>query len=154
VNFRRGESRDEPDINLIPLIDVLLVILIFLMVTTTYARYAELKIRLPEAGGQAAEETDNRIDVAISPAGEYRIETPPAGEYRIEPDVALTRPGIEALTDALRRASTGIKEPVVVINADARAAHQSVVDVMEAARRVGIARITFATQAQTGEVAP
>lgn len=136
MNFRRGGARDEPDINLIPLIDVLLVILIFLMVTTTYARYAELKIRLPEAGGQSSEETDRRIDVAISDAGEFRVELQPS----------MLKPGVDMLAAALREAAKGIEEPVVVINADASASHQSVVDAMEAARRVGIPRITFATQ--------
>jgi len=135
VNFQRGVARDEPEINLIPLIDVLLVILIFLMVTTTYARFAELQINLPQAQGDTAKEEPAQINVVVAAEGGYRIDdTPVAGG------------SVDDLGRALTEAARGSKEPVVVISADALATHQSVVRVMDAARRVGLARMTFVTQ--------
>jgi biopolymer transport protein ExbD len=135
MNFRRGRREDYPDINLIPFIDILLVIVIFLAVTTTYARFAELKINLPTSGAEQTQTKPRQIEVAVSEGGQYQIN-----------DQALREGSVEALTDALKRAAGDEREPVVVINADARAAHQSVINVMEAARRVGMSRITFATQ--------
>ena len=134
MNFKRGYHREAPEINLIPLIDVLLVILIFLMVTTTYARYSELKINLPTATGQASPQKPQSIQVAVDALGNYQVN---------EQNVA-------ASTDALSAAMAGIAKGntdfVVVINADSKATHQSVINIMEAARRTGLARITFATQ--------
>jgi len=135
VNFQRGVSRDEPEINLIPLIDVLLVILIFLMVTTTYARFAELQINLPEARGDSGQEAPDQIEVVVGADGVYRIN-----------DVALGAVDVERLTAALARAAESESEPVVVIGADARATHQAVVRVMDAARRAGLTQISFVTQ--------
>jgi len=135
MRFRPRAFRDEPEINFIPLIDVLLVILIFLMVTTTYSRYAELQINLPSADAESPPDHPNRIDVSVDAQGNYavnRVVTPFA-------DPA-------AFGDALRRAAAGIKEPIVVISADAKAPHQSVINVMEAARIAGYGRITFTTQ--------
>jgi biopolymer transport protein ExbD len=140
VNFQRGARRDEPEINLIPLIDVLLVILIFLMVTTTYARFSELQINLPEAQGDNAKETPAQIQVDVDAQGPYRIGGAPVA-YR----------GIESLRQALTRAAHGHKNPVVVISADAQSTHQSVIRVMDAARRAGYDRVTFVTQSTPGE---
>jgi biopolymer transport protein ExbD len=135
VNFKRGVARDEPEINLIPLIDVLLVILIFLMVTTTYARFAELQINLPEAKGDTAKDTPAQISVDVDATGNYRINNTVA-------------PGrdVESLTLAMTAVGAGRKDPVVVISADAQTTHQSVVRVMDAARRAGYTRVTFVTQ--------
>jgi biopolymer transport protein ExbD len=135
MNFQRGRRRDDPEINLIPLIDVLLVILIFLMVTTTYARFAELKINLPTSGAEQTQNKPRQVEVAVDVSGNYQINNTP-----------LALASIDALADAMKRAAGSEPEPVVVINADARTSHQSVINVMEAARRVGISRITFATQ--------
>jgi biopolymer transport protein ExbD len=135
MNFRRGRREDYPDINLIPFIDILLVIVIFLAVTTTYARFAELKINLPTSSAEQTPTPPKQIEVAVAESGRYQVG-----------DVAVGDASIEALADALQKAAAGQTEPVVVINADARAAHQSVVNVMEAARRVGLSRITFVTQ--------
>jgi len=135
VNFRRGYVRDEPEINFIPLIDVLLVILIFLMVTTTYARFAELQINLPEAKGETAPEAPAQIHVGVDAGGAYRVD-----------DIAVAGDGVEALVAALQRAAAGREAPVVVIGADARATHQAVVRVMDAARRANLTRVTFVTQ--------
>ncbi|MCS6786295.1 MAG: biopolymer transporter ExbD [Thiobacillaceae bacterium] len=135
MNFQRGWRRDEPEINLIPLIDLLLVIIIFLVITTTYARFAELQINLPEAQGDTAKESPAQIEVNVDAAGNYRIN---GGA------VAFT--GVDGLREELVRAAAGNQDPVVVISADARAAHQSVIHVMDAARRAGFTRVTFVTQ--------
>lgn len=138
MNFKRGYHREAPEINLIPLIDVLLVILIFLMVTTTYARYSELKINLPTAAGEASPRKPEAIQVAVDALGNYQVD---------DKNVASTT---EALSAALAGIAKGNGEMVVIINADAKATHQSVINIMEAARRAGLARITFATQ-QSGD---
>lgn len=135
MNFQRGIDRNDPEINLIPLIDVLLVILIFLMVTTTYARFAELQINLPEARGDSAKEVPAQIAVDVDATGHYRIDT-----------AAINGQSVEILAESLRHAAQTRKEPVVVISADAETSHQSVVRVMDAARRVGLTRVTFVTQ--------
>ena len=135
MNFRRGLGKEEPEINLIPMIDVLLVILIFLMVTTTFTRFAEIKINLPTAEGNKPAERPNEVQVGIDAQGKYVINRTPIA-YR----------SVESFADELRRAAGDAPEPVIVINADASASHQSVINVMEAARLAGLSRITFATQ--------
>jgi biopolymer transport protein ExbD len=135
MNFRRGQIREEPEINLIPMIDVLLVILIFLMVTTSYAKYSELQINLPQAGGEASSETLKPITVAVDAAEHYAIN-----------NAELNFTGIEALATALKNSAGTQADPVIVINADAKTPHQAVINVMEAARQAGFGRITFATQ--------
>jgi biopolymer transport protein ExbD len=136
MNFRLGAHREEPEINLIPLIDVLLVILIFLMVTTTYSRYAELQINLPTAEANKPEERPNQINVAVDGQGKYVIN---------KSTVPFRTP--ESFADELKRAAGGNADPVIIINADAAATHQSVINIMEAARIAGFSRITFTTQA-------
>lgn len=135
MNFRRGREREEPEINLIPMIDVLLVILIFLMVTTTFTRFAEIKINLPTAEANKPVERANEVQVGIDAQGKYVINR-----------IAVQFSTVQALADDLRRAAINLNEPIVVINADANATHQSVINVMEAARLAGLTRITFATQ--------
>lgn len=135
MNFRRGRREDYPEINLIPFIDILLVIVIFLAVTTTYSRFAELKINLPTSSAEQTPNQPKQIDVAVAENGRYQIGGTAVGEV-----------SVDELAVALKNAAEGQNDPVLVINADARAAHQSVVNVMEAARRVGLSRITFATQ--------
>ena len=138
MNLRAGRGRDEPEINFIPLIDVLLVILIFLMVTTTYQRVAELQITLPEASADPAQQRPKEVIVGVDAQGRYVID---------KNVFAFTT--VAALADALKRSAGDAKEPVVVINADANATHQSVIHVMEAARQAGLIHITFATQTPT-----
>ena len=134
MRFRHGH-REEPEINFIPLIDVLLVILIFLMVTTTYQRVAELQITLPEADAEQMKQRPKEINVGIDTQGRYLIN---------KTVFTFTTPA--ALADALKQAAGDSKDPVVIINADANATHQSVIHVMEAARMAGLIHITFATQ--------
>ncbi|MHB1246008.1 MAG: ExbD/TolR family protein [Sulfuriferula sp.] len=135
MNFQRGQHRDEPEINLIPMIDVLLVILIFLMVTTTYAKFSELQINLPQAAGEPAKEKPAQINVAVDAAGNYQIN-----------DSTVNFSNIATLSAALKKAGGDANAPVIVINADAKANYQSVINVMEAAREAGMVRVTFATQ--------
>jgi biopolymer transport protein ExbD len=135
MNFRRGRQREEPEINFIPMIDLLLVILIFLMVTTTYSKFAEMKINRPSAQGAPSQQVAAPITVAVAASGEMEID----GRKLAAGDKA-------ALQAQLRDAAAGKKDPVVVVNADAKATHQSVVSVMEAARAAGLTQLTFATQ--------
>lgn len=138
MNFRRGSRNAEPEINLIPLIDVVLVIIIFLMLTTTFSRVSGLEVNLPTAESEGVESVAEEIVVAVTAAGEVLVNSQPVGER-----------SIDAIAAALGKAVAGdsAEAPVIVINADAKAAHQSVVDVMQAAQRAGLAHITFATQA-------
>jgi len=135
MNLRRVASRDEPEINFIPLIDVLLVILIFLMVTTTYQRVKELSITLPEAEADQAKQRPKEINIGIDAQGRYVIDRS-----------VFTFTSVPAMADLLRKAAGDAKDPIIVINADANATHQSVIHVMEAARAAGLVHITFATQ--------
>ena len=136
MKFRPRAFREEPEINFIPLIDVLLVILIFLMVTTTYSRFAELQINLPTAEAERPPDRPNQIDVAVDAKGAYSIN---------RAAVAFNNPN--AFGAELRRVAADMKDPVVGINADANAPHQSVINILEAARVAGYGRVTFTTQA-------
>jgi biopolymer transport protein ExbD len=135
MNFNRGQGRDEPEINLIPLIDVLLVIIIFLMLTTTYAKFSGLEINLPTADSSKQAEQPNEISVAVTATGQVLVNKAP-----------LATADVAAISEALRRAAGSGKDPVIVINADAKATHQSVVDIMQAAQAAGYPHISFATQ--------
>ena len=134
MNFRH-RRQEEPEINLIPFIDVLLVVLIFLMLSTTYSKFTELQITLPVANTDAQRDYPKEIIVAVSSDGRYALNKGPVDGR-----------SIEALTLALVNAARGSKDMVVIISADASATHQSVITVMEAARRSGLNQITFATQ--------
>ena len=136
MRFRPRAYREEPEINFIPLIDVLLVILIFLMVTTTYSRFAELQINLPTAEANKPPERLDQIDVSVDAKGNYAINKKVLGSANRD-----------AIVQALKAAAGSTKDPVIVINADADASHQSVIRVMEAAQTAGYGKITFTTQA-------
>ena len=140
MQFRHG-ARDEPEINLIPFIDVLLVILIFLMLSTTYSKFTEMQLRLPTADVDAQRDYPKEVIVAVSADGRYSVNKN-----------AVADRSVEAVTAALAAAATGGKDSVVIISADATSPHQAVVTVMEAARRAGLMQITFAAQstAQAG----
>lgn len=138
MNFQRFQAREPLEMNLIPLIDVLLVILIFLMITTTYSKYAELQINLPTADAQKQLERPNEINISVSANGQYTINRRP-----------VTFHDVNGFSDDMRRAAGELKDPVVVISADANATHQSVIYVMEASRLAGFGHISFATQTQT-----
>ena len=130
---------EEPEINLIPFIDVLLVVLIFLMLSTTYSRFTELQINLPAADAEKMRERPAEIIVAVSNDGRYAVNRK-----------AVDGRSVELLTAELAAAAAGRPDTVVIISADALAAHQAVVNVLDAARRAGLSRLTFAAQAGTG----
>ena len=141
MNFRRGRQREEPEINLIPMIDVLLVILIFMMVTTTFSQFAELQINLPTAQAETPQDKPISVNVAVDATGRYVVNGKP-----------FVGQNVDSLSLELKRAAGATaKDPVVIISADANATHQAVVNVMEAARQAGLSRITFATQAQNSK---
>ncbi len=135
MNFQRGRGREEPEINLIPMIDVLLVILIFLMITTTYSKFSGLEINLPTADAPQPKEEPAEINVVVSATGDIIVNKTPLGSR-----------DVEAIASALKRLTDNTKEPVLIINADAKTTHQSVIDVMQAAQQVGLNHISFATQ--------
>lgn len=138
----RHRRYEAPEINFIPLIDVLLVILIFLMVTTTYSRYSQLAITLPTESKhldtQEKQDTPDPISIAISKQGELMVNN----------QIITKDKEQEQLINALENASKGQEKNkvVIVINADAQATHQSVIHVMEIARNTGFSQLTFATQ--------
>ena len=137
MNFRTQprHGSDEPEINLIPFIDVLLVVLIFLMLTTTYSKFTELQVRLPVADAETQRQQPREIVVAVGRDGRYAVDRK-----------GLDNGAVETLAAALQAAADGRADSVVIVSADAAASHQSVINVMDAARRSGLAQITFATQ--------
>ena len=141
MNFKRSTEPDEPEINFIPLIDLLLVILIFLMVTTTFSKYTQLKVELPSASKEQSSAPEE-IVVEVSASGQYRL-LDAAGA---EPNAALSP---SALSTALARKARTAKTPVVVIYADGGASHQSVIAVLDAARLAGLEKVTFAAEGET-----
>ena len=132
MKFRRRQS-EEPEINLIPFIDVLLVVLIFLMLSTTYSKFTELQLTLPTADAQQLKDRPAEIIVAISADGRYAIDRN-----------AVEGHSVDLLTAALLQAAQGKQEPVVIVSADAATPHQAVVNAMDAARRANLTRLTFA----------
>ena len=138
MNFRKHPA-EEPEINLIPFIDVLLVILIFLMLSTTYSKFTELQVSLPVADAEKAKDYPREVIVAVSADGRYAVNRKPV-EGR----------SIDVLAAEMRAAAGDQREAVLIVSADATAAHQSVINVLDAARRAGLARLTFATQGSPG----
>ena len=138
MNFRKARP-EEPEINLIPFIDVLLVVLIFLMLSTTYSKFTELQITLPVADAEKLRERQREVIVAVSADGRYSVNRKPV-EGR----------SVEALVAELAAAAAGATDAVVIVSADATAAHQTVINVMDAARRANLPRLTFATQTSSG----
>ena len=140
MDFRKGRMREDPEINLIAFIDVLMVILIFLMVTTTYSRFTELQIVLPTADAEKSMQRPFEINVGVDAQNRYAIN-----------NARITYQDPAGLAEELKKAAAeggNPEDPVVIINADATAAHQTVINVLEAARLAGFAKVTFA--AQTG----
>lgn len=137
MRFRRPLD-EEPELNLVPLIDVMLIVLIFLAVTTTYSRYSELRLQLPSAQASPTDARVNEIVVGVSADGRFALDR-----------IVLPNTDPDAIAQALRQAAQGMDEPMVVIHADAQTPHQAVVNVMEAARRAELSRISFITERTT-----
>lgn len=134
MRFRRPLD-EEPELNLVPLIDVMLIVLIFLAVTTTYSRYSELRLHLPGAEAEQTPTRMNEIVVGVGADGRFALD---------RSVLPSTEP--EAVARLLAQAAQGLNEPMVVIHADAQAPHQAVVNVMEAARLAKLSRISFVTE--------
>ncbi|HSW21072.1 MAG TPA: biopolymer transporter ExbD [Ramlibacter sp.] len=134
MNFR-PRQKDEPEINLIPFIDVLLVVLIFLMLTTTYSKFTEMQLKLPVADAEAQRDYPREVIVSVSSDGRYAINRSPVASRTAD-----------TLAVSLSDAAKAGKDSVVIISADAASSHQSVITVLEAARRAGLSQITFAAQ--------
>jgi biopolymer transport protein ExbD len=138
MNFSRRRPED-PEINLIAFIDVLLVVIIFLMLSTTFSRFTELQVTLPSAEAEALQERPQEVIVLVSADGRYVVNRQ-----------AVDGRSVELLTAALAAGAQGRADAVVIISADASAPHQAVVNVLDAARRAGLPRLTFAAQGQGG----
>ena len=136
MNFR-SKRTEEPDLNILPLIDVVFLLLIFFMVTTTFERESELSITLPEASREQIEPPADKIEISVDKQGRVFIN-----------DNALVNSKRATLRDALQQALADIdsQNPPVIINADAAATHQSVIRIMDVARQVGLRKVTFATR--------
>jgi biopolymer transport protein ExbD len=135
MKFRSSQREEEPEINLIPFIDVLLVVLIFLMLSTTYSRFTELQVTLPTAAADKMQERPREILVSVSGDGRYAVDRQ-----------AVDGRSVELLTAAIAKSADGRNDVVVIVSADALAAHQTVINVLDAARRAGLNRLTFAAQ--------
>ena len=139
MNFQRGRHVEELEINLVPLIDVLLVIIIFLIVSATFARTNELKINLPTAQATTPQDKPLVVTVEVDASGTYLVNS-----------VEVPNGDVASIASALTKAVGSGKEPTIVINADAKSTHQSVINVMEASRQANFTHITFATQTASG----
>jgi biopolymer transport protein ExbD len=135
MNFQRGKKHEDLELNLVPLIDVLLVIIIFLVVSTTFSRFSELKINLPTAEANSPDKKPNVINVSITADGIYSVN-----------ETQLPNKSLDSIIAALKNSSKGEKEVPIIINADAKCEHQAVINVMEASRQVGLTHITFSTK--------
>jgi len=133
VNFRKRTPLAEPEINLIPFIDILLVVLIFLMLTTTWSNLTEINLSLPVADAQKQKERPRQIVLTVNAQGQYTVNKAPVNGTTVNGLIAVLGP-------------MAARDITLVISADAQASHQSVVNAMEAARRTGLSQITFATQ--------
>jgi biopolymer transport protein ExbD len=139
MKFHREKSA-EPEINLIPFIDILLVVVIFLMLSTTYSKFTEMQLNLPVADATAQQERSQEVIVAISSDGRFTVNKTP-----------INSRDVQGLSQALAQSTQTMENPMIIINADAQASHQSVMMVMEAARRNGLNQLTFAAQAPNGK---
>ncbi|MGB2832721.1 MAG: biopolymer transporter ExbD [Methylotenera sp.] len=140
MNFQRGKRHEDLEMNLVPLIDVLLVIIIFLVVSATFSRTSELQINLPTAEANQPQDKPLTIEVGVDANGKYVVN-----------GKSLADASVQGISAALQAAANGGKEPTIIISADAKSTHQSVVDVMEASRTAGYTHITFATQNSNGK---
>jgi biopolymer transport protein ExbD len=139
MKFRR-KKREKVDITLISMIDVLFVLLLFFMVSTTFNRHTEVKIKLPEASGAEAENHPKNVTVIIDAKGDYYL-TGSDDHSRKLPDQSR-----ETLMRELPRLAAQAKDIPFIISADAKTPHQSVMTVLDVAGQVGFSHITFATQ--------
>lgn len=137
MKFKR-EPREELELNLTPLIDVVFLLLIFFMVSTTFQKESEISLQLPRASETEVQATKERIEVIISAAGRYFIN-----------DQELVKSDVASLQNALYKVSGGQRDIPLTIRADAQAPHQAVVTAMDAAGQLGMLRMSIATSRST-----
>jgi|SRR5690606_8990948 biopolymer transport protein ExbD len=131
----RPRRRSESEINVVPLIDVMFMLVIFFVVSTTFERRSEISINLPEASEERTDPAVQQVDVSVDASGRVWVN-----------GVALVNTQVNTIREALKDARRGLDDPPVVISADRETTHQSVVRIMDAARQAGLVRITFATR--------
>lgn len=135
MNFRTRRRPDDVELNFVPLIDVLVVLLIFLMVTTSFSRLGQLKVDLPQAASDVVAPTSNTIELVISAAGDYAVGTQ-----------TIVAEDMGALVAALRQAAAGHEKPVLVLSVDRKTPHERVIAAMTAAREAGLQNLTFTVE--------
>ncbi len=148
MDFRRGRKREDPEINLIAFIDVLLVVLIFLMVSTTYSKFTELQITLPTADAEKVIDKPFEINVTVDAKGNYTVNNTPVS-FRSVADLAEDMKAAARTGNKGQEPDPNAPSPVVIVNADQFAMHQMVINVLEAARIAGYDKLTFAAQTGT-----
>lgn len=126
---------EEPDVNLTPMIDVVFLLLLFFMVSTSFIRESSLKVDLPQATGQALPEQDLAIDIVINADG-----------YFVVNEVTLESPSPDQLSAHLKQAVGENEDPHIIISADANAEYQNIVTAMDVAQQLGYNRLTLATR--------
>ncbi len=137
MKFKR-EPREELELNLTPLIDVVFLLLIFFMVSTTFQKESEISLQLPRATDTETQSPQERIEVIINAAGRYYIN-----------DQELVKSDVASLQNALYKVSGGQRDIPLTIRADAQAPHQAVVTAMDAAGQLGMLRMSIATSRST-----
>jgi biopolymer transport protein ExbD len=141
MNFNRGRQ-DDVDINVTSLIDVVLLLLIFFMVSTTFLNPAQINLSLPQAASGEKQETPKAIEVTVDKEGRYFVN-----------GKALINAQTETLKTGMRDALADLKDPPVIVHADAKATHQAVINVLDVARQLGLLKISFATETGDGSAA-
>jgi len=138
MNLRPGHKEENVEVNLTPLIDVVFLLLIFFMVTTTFDRHAKLKVSLPEASVKATQQQDNPLVLSIDAKGNYFIN-----------DRQIVNQQLNTLKQAILKtissSGSNITDVAMVLRADANTPHQSVVRAMDAASQIGLTRLSIAT---------
>ena len=134
MNLRQHVT-EEPDVNLTPLIDVVFLLLIFFMVSTTFNKDTELSIELPEASGEVREIENQTVEIGIGRDGSYSVNN----EQLVKSDIAT-------LKRAIKQAVGDREDPPLLIIADGKTTHQSVISAMDAVRQLGYTHLTFATK--------
>jgi len=133
VNMQQNK-RDDLDVNITPLIDIVFLLLIFFMVSTTFDRKSEIDVTLPQATTDSPKKQDDIIEIIVSADGMFYVN----GKRVVNKQVAT-------LKQALLKVANGRADPPIIISADAKATHQAVVSVMDAARQLGFVHLAFAT---------
>lgn len=137
MNLREKRLEQPVELNLISLVDVMFTLLLFFVLTTTFDHRADIVLKLPTAGSARPAEERGDVDITIDAEGNFFVAGRP-----------LVNAQLETLQQAVRTAAQSVKEPNIIISADARTPHQSVVTAMDAARRLGFYRVTIATSAE------